>query len=650
MNFLLQDLRYAVHQLRRSPSFTAVAVLTLALGIGANTAIFSVVNRLLLNPLPFAHADRIVYVTLEAGKTLSRLPVPDYMAGEWQAHARTVDGVEAFATRDLLAADDRGARLVHGTSISPGLTAFLGVQAVLGRGFTADDAKPGAPGVVLLSYGTWRREYGGAKDVLGRSIKLGDTLHTIIGVMPPRLSAIDAADQAADIWLPLDLHPEPQPADGAGRSYNLNVVSVVARPRPDVPLEQVRSELGGLALRAQETMGGGKLIFGLSGITTRITSPSQTQFRSNKRDALLVMLAAVGLVLLVACANVANLLLARGAARTREISLRAALGAGRWRLVRQLMIENLVLALAAGVAGAALGWGTLHVLMRLNPGNFSALRNVALDPFMLLAFTFALALATGLLFGLVPTLQLASTELGHALRHGGSGVVRGGGGARLRAALVAAEMAVSVILLVGAALLVRSVVYLHHVDVGFDTHNLFSVQLSRPRSRYQDAKDSKASARLRYAFAQQVIDGTRRIPGVAAVTQVFYAPPQAVATRGLEIRDRTLAEADASAGYPFNYVQPDYFRTLGIRLLSGRVFSAAEIQSDADHVVMINRTLAQRLWPGGGAVGRQLRTGTGGKSPWSTVIGVVDDALTAGGLTIGRHKPLIYWPYREENV
>ncbi|HEU4618420.1 MAG TPA: ABC transporter permease, partial [Gammaproteobacteria bacterium] len=583
MNVLLQDLRYAIHQLRRAPAFTAVAVLTLALGIGANAAIFSVVNRLLLNPLPFSQADRIVYLRLETAKEHFQLPVADYMASAWQA-ARTLDGVEAFAAEDLLASDDRGARLVHGTSITPGLTAFLDVRPVLGRAFTADDAKPGAPSVVLLSYGLWQREYGCAADVLGRSIKLGGTLHTIIGVMPPRLSAIDTADQAADIWLPLDLHPKAESGAGAGAGVP-HVVDVVARLRPAVPLAQVRSELAGLAMSAMETAGQTSF-FGASDVSVRITPPSETSFRSDLRDALLVMSAAVGLVLIVACANVANLLLARGASRAREISLRAALGAGRWRLVRQLMTENLLLALAAGVAGAALGWGTLHVLMRINPGNLSALQNVSLDPFTLLAFTFALSLATGLLFGLVPALHLASKDLGHALRHGGSGVVRGGSGARLRAALVAAEMAVSVVLLVGAGLLVRSVVHLQRGDVGFDTRNLFSVQLSLPRDRYEDRSDAKAieaAAQRRSVFAGQLLDGIRGLPGVDEATQVHDAPPRYTMSRGLEIRDGTLSDADANAGYPFNYVQPDYFRAMGILVLSGRVFSAAEMGSNADH-------------------------------------------------------------------
>ena len=618
---MLQDLKNACRELLKNRWFTCITVLTLALGIGANTAIFAVVNRLLLNPLPYPDSERIVFLRLGTEQRTYSNPTPALVAHTWREQARSLDGIEVFEMHDVLAYDDRGARLVRGMRITPGLPAFLGVTPVLGRSFSADDAAPGAAAVVLLSYQSWQRDYAGARDVLGRAIRLDDVSHVVIGVMPARWDAVSGAP--SEVWLPLVLGTS-VPSPGA-----FQAVEVLSRLRPGVPVDAVTSELDALYGRAMQEVPG----FLGEGIVTRVEPPRELP--KSTRDALVVLLAAVGLVLLVACSNVANLLLARGASRARAFALRAALGASTWRLARALLTECLVLALAAGAVGAAVGWLALTLIVRLRPSNLPGLDDVQLD-LSVLVFTFGVSVATALIFGAAPIMQLASARFGDALRHGASGVVRRGTGARLRKLLVAAQMAISVVLLVSAGLLVRSIVYLQHVDVGFDTENLVRVQLSLPRAKYE----TPAS---RDVLSEQLLDRVRSLSGVASVTQAFVAPPNMVTSGGtIEIRGAVLSDADARASYGFNHVRPDFFSVLGIRLLDGRTFTADEMRSG--EAVVVNRAFAERFWPEGNAVGAQIKW-----RDWTTVVGVVDNVMS-GGLTGRRDAPQFYFPFQSDKV
>lgn len=620
---MLGDLRHAFRQLCKSPAFTAVAVITLALGIGANTAIFGVVDRLMLNPLPYENTDGLVYVRLGSPRFAFGYPTPAYIARAWRDEAHSFDGVEAYSRRDLLAYDDRGARLVHGMSVTAGLPALLGVQPVLGRAFASNEAEPGARPVALVSYAMWQRDYGGG-NIVGRAITLDGVSRTIVGVMPPGADAVSADAQTADVWVPLSL-------DAPDMGLPVNSIDVVARLRDGVAADQSARELDQIAKRAYDAAT--NRVIGAD-FVARLMTPAEKFVRPATRAALLVLLGAVGLVLLVACTNVANLLLARGASRQRDIALRAALGASGWRLVRQLMAECLVLALAAGAVGVAIGWLVLDALVRIRPGDLARLGGLRLEPFVL-AFTFGLSLVTAVVFGLVPSLQLIRSRLSGALRHGGFGVVRGGAGMRLRALLVAAEMAVSVILLVSAGLLVRSVVNLQHVDAGFDPHNLFSVQLSLPRARYQ-AQQSQDG------FVKELLERVRALPGVEAATQALAAPPSSIMVSGLEIRGQALADAESRSAYAYNFVRPGYFRTLGIPLLAGRTFSDAEIASG--EAVVVNEAAVRRFWPAESALGHQLRIGP---NKWATVVGVVGDVEMNGMDGVGQatHRPQFYRPY-----
>jgi putative ABC transport system permease protein len=617
---MLQDLKSAGVALLKNRWFTCVTVLTLALGIGANTAIFGVVNKLLLSPLPYADSDRLLYLRLETERGQFGISASAYMVGAWREQARSFDGIEGYTSRDVLAYDENGARVLRGMQITPGLPSFLGVAPLLGRGFTAADVAAGAPAVVMLSHEMWQRDYGGTPDVVGRALLLDDVSHVVVGVLPGRWDAF-ARDAHPEVWFPQAL-----PASVSPRTFQL--LEALGRVRPGVSVDAAASELDAIYSRVQAEAGNARPAVGNDPLSVRVERPSD-RVDANARDALLVLLGAVGLVLLVACSNVANLLLARGASRARELSLRSALGASTWRLVRALFAECVMLALAAGVVGVAIGWATLRILVQLRPSSLSSLGEVQLDP-AVLAFTFGVSVATALLFGVAPALQLTSRKLGGALRHGASGVVRGGAGPRLRKLLVTAQMMVSVVLLVGAGLLIRSVIHLQSIDVGFDTENLFSARLAMPRARYT----TPASRDL---LAEQLLDRIRSSPGVSAATQAFLPPPEVMTAVGsnLEIRGVTLSAADAQAASAENFVRPDYFSTLGIRLLEGRTFTADEARGDA--AVIVNRAAAQRYWPAGGALGAEIRSG----QTWAKVVGVVDNVVL-GSLTRSQDTPQLY--------
>jgi predicted permease len=621
---VLLDLKAACRELAKHPWFACVMVLTLALGLGANAAIFGVVNKLLLNPLPYANADRLVFAGLDFPGLPFTFPVPDSVARALRDDARTLDGVEGYTARNVLAYDDTSARALQGMRMTVGLPSFLGVVPALGRGFTPADAEAGAPAVVMLSYEMWQRDYGGARDVVGRTLTLDEVPHVVVGVLPPGWGLF-VLGQRPEVWFPLSL-------DATASDFQL--IEVMGRLRPGVSKEAATQEVDTILDRtlaaAPEPM------FGGGDVDPRLDRPADRS-GGRSRDALLLLLGAVGLVLLVACSNVANLLLARGVSRARELSLRSALGASTWRLVRALLAECFVLALAAGIVGIALGWAILRVLVRLRPDSLGApLGDVLLDA-RVLAFTFAVSVVTALVFGVAPAAQLTARKLGNTLRHGASGVMRGGSGVRMRKLLVAAQMALSVVLLVSAGLLVRSFINLQNVDVGFDAENLFSAQLLLPRGRYEQPAS-------RDLLAEQLLDGVRSMPGIAAATQAHGMPPNYMMSgNDFEIRGVTLSEADANGSRANNFVRADFFTTLGIRMLEGRTFTADELRSGDG--IIVNRAAARHYWPEGNALGGEVRWGR----DWTTVIGVADD-VASGGFMLGKGEPQFYLPYSAERA
>jgi putative ABC transport system permease protein len=620
---MLLDLKAACRELLKNRWFTCVTVLTLALGIGANTAIFGVVNKLLLNPLPYPDSDRIYYLRMKPPRLDFVATPPLFVGTAWREEARSFEAIEGYTPRDVLAYDENGGRVLHAMAITPGLPAFLGVAPLLGRSFTPADAEAGAPAVVMLSYEMWRRDYGGDGSVIGRAITVDEAPCVVVGVMPARWDAF-ATGFRPDVWFPQAFTPPPPP--------QFLSLELMGRLRAGVSLDAATEELDTILERREAEAP--QPFFGRDTPVARIQAPSD-RLAGNTREALFILLGAVGLVLLVACSNVANLLLARGASRARELSLRSALGASTWRLVRGLFAECLVLALAAGVVGVGVGWLTLRILVGLRPRSLTALGEAQLDS-AVLAFTFGVSIVTALLFGLAPALQLASRKLGDALRGGASGVVRGGMGPRVRKLLVAAQMAISVVLLVSAGLLIRSFVHLQNVEIGFDAENLFSAELRMPRGKYQTQTS-------RDVLGEQLLERIRSSPGVTAATRVLMPPPNVMTMIGpsFEIRGITLSEAEAQAGRTINYIQPDYFSALRIALIEGRTFTADEARGRA--AVIINRAAAEHFWPDGSPLGGEIKFG----NSWSTIVGVVDNVV-ANSLTRGSDTPQFYWPFEPD--
>jgi putative ABC transport system permease protein len=620
MNSWLQDLRFSARTLLKSPGFTVVAVVTLALAIGANTAIFSVVNAVLLRALPYPDPERLVVLT-EKMRGAERVGVayPNYL--DFRERARSFAEMAGYRDALLnLTGVDRPVRL-QGREVGWNFFRMLGAQPELGRAFVADDEKKGAPLTVILGHATWQTQFGGDPAVVGKTVSLDGKSYTVVGVMPSGFEFF----RRDDLFVPLGaslLHGD----EGRG---NHSDMEVLARLKDGVSFGQASAEMDAVAAQLEReypdtNSGEGAQTFRLL-----------DRYASDVRGTLWVLLAAVGFVLLIACVNVANLLLVRAAGRQREVALRLALGAGRWRIVRQLLTESLLLAALSCLVGLALGVWMTEGLVRLAPEGVPRLGETRLDTTVLL-FTSAVSLVTGLLFGLLPAWHSARQDLNTTLKEGARGT--SGGRERMRRGLLVAEVALSLVLLAGAGLMLRTFYGLRHVDPGFASENLLTMRVNLPTAGYD-------MARLR-AFYKECPARVGALPGVraAALTQslpidgsrwnsVFIA-----ADKPVPPRDRLLSAA-------FTPVSADFFRTLGIRLLKGRTFTEADADGRPT-VAVINETLAARLWPGEDPVGKRLKQGwPEDQTPWREVVGVVADVKLNG---VDRETPLqIYLPLEQ---
>ena len=619
MTLIPTDLRYALRALRRSPGFTLVAIVTLALGIGATTVIFSAVNRLLLHPLPFKGGDRLVYVWRQNPNASFMVTPGAAVVDAWMHDAHSFEGIQPNRGRRFDMNRQGEIHQVQGMEVLPTFLSFLGLTPALGRMFAPDEAKKGGPDVALISYGYWRREYGGQRTILGQTIKLDDTLYTVIGVMPKRVTLFDAAD----IWTPLRMT--------VGDTATFAGYNVLARLRPGVTREQAQRELDAIASRVPDKIFGGWKARAL---------PPQHFLGGTLQNALPILFGAVGFVLLIACANVALLLLARGAAREREIAIRLSLGAGRRRVARQLLVESVCLAAAGGATGLLLAWWGVQTLSGLRPESLSDLAHVGIDARVLL-FALALVMGAALVSGVLPALRATDVSLGVALKSGtrGSGGTAGSG--HVRNVLVAGEMMLSVVLLVGAGLLVRSLIERQRADLGFRPDGLITMRTSLPASRYP-------SIASRDAFEAELLAHARALPGVTGATIAEGAPPEYGFTGlgDLEVEGRGRLGAAAPRRIAIDMVLPDYFHVLDIPMIVGRSFDEAENRTRAP-VIVISKGMAERLFPGQTAIGKRVRSAgqhgtTQGK--WETVIGVVNDvaAMSLSGDT--RHLQW-YQPY-----
>jgi putative ABC transport system permease protein len=606
MRTFWQDLRYGARMLLKNPSFTLIAVLTLALGIGANTAIFSVVNGVLLKPLPYREPERLIRV-FERSRTQPKFPMSGGNFQDYRDQSSTLSGLALYTRQDLeLSQDDKPERLAA-LRVSAGFFELLGAQPLLGREFRREDELPDNNQVVILSHGLWQRRFNGDPNVVGRVVTLSGRPFTVVGVAPQGLQHVGGDyrsmphGESVDAWWPVALRPQ------AGRGAHF--LNAVGSLKPGVSVAQAEADFNVIAERLAQQ-------FPNSNQGWRIAiQPLREEIAGRARTTLLALFGAVFFVLLIACVNVANLLLARATAREREIAVRSAVGAGRRRIVRQLLTESLLLAMVGGAAGILLAQWAIDTLRALGPEQLPRLQAVNIDGGILL-FTLGVTLLTGVLFGLAPALQAGQFNLNAFLKEGG----RGGGGQRrrLRDALVITEVALALALLAGAGLLIRSFWKLQQTDPGFNPERVLTASLSLPGARYGDAPKVAA-------FQQLLLERLAALPGAQSAGLTSDLPWTGYdENAGFTVEGKTFPPNDGPSAR-YHFVSSDYFRTIGVPLIAGRFFNSDDRQ-DTQPVVLVNRAMAERYWPGASAVGKRFTfSSQPNERDWFTVVGVVGD-------------------------
>ncbi len=611
MNSLVRPVRQAARRLLRAPGFTLVAVATLALGIGANTAIFSVVESVLLRPLPYPEPDRLVMLwedfSRRGGDAKDWFSPGNFY--DWREQNTSFTGMSAFTDYSPTLVDDAGAERLTAGAVTHGFFRVLGVAPLMGRTFTADEDAPGSNHVAVLSYGFWQSRLGGAPDIVGRTISLDGEPTTVVGVMP-RGFAFPVMPQTA-LWTPLgtDL------ANGPRAEIYLRVV---ARTKSGVTLAAARSDIRSIAARLEKDYPRAN-----QGVGAALT-PLHETLVGDMRPGLLTLLGAVGLVLLIACVNLANLLLVRSASRRRERAIRTALGAGPGRLATDVLVESFLLAVVGAGAGLILAAWLLDALVALAPIAVPSTFVPRLDP-TVLAFTIGLAALTGLAFGLLPALQGLQDQVTAGLKEGAAGSGLGRGGRRLRSGLVAGQVALAFALLVGAGLLLRSFVALQSVDPGFQPRGLLTFQVGLPSAEY--AENARVTT-----FFDDFLARIRALPGVGEAGMVSAVPMSGNDTDASFVIEGEPAPAPGQGKVIwYRQVDPDYFRTMGIRLVEGRGIQRSD-DPDAPRVAVLSETAAQKFFPGQDPVGKRFKPGSDPARdiPWWTIVGVVGSVRHVG--------------------
>ncbi len=609
MNALLQDLRYAVRQLRKSPGFATVAIVTLALGIGANTAIFSVVNSVLLRPLSFPESDRLVSVS--ESKPSSRIEhfsvsPPDFF--DWRDQNRVFSGIAAYTPSPVALTQRGDAQRIVALSASPSLMAVLKVQPFLGRSFLEEEGQQGRDHQVILSHQLWQTRFGGDVNIVGQNARLDGEDYAIMGVMP---AGFQFPSSGADIWLPLSFPGNVSTQRGA------HYLETIARLKPGTTLQQARQELetigGRLALEYPKTNKG----------STASVSEFRDSLVGDVRPALLILLAAVGLVVLIACTNITNLLLARANERAHEVAIRTALGGSPHRLIRQFLTESILMASLGGICGLIIAvWGT-RAIVKFGPHDIPRLDTIHVDTWVLV-FTFGLTLLTGLIFGLAPALKTAKADLIESLKTGLRSVGRGERD-RLRGTLVAGELALSLVLLTGAGLLARSFLRVTGVDPGFDASNLLIFDLSLPDAAYPDG------ARVAQ-FANGLLTRLKGLPQVASASTVFPRPFSGepfVST--FTIKGAPPAPEGEERSLHVRVVGLDYFPTMRIPVIRGRSFERSD-RRDSPRVLLLSQQAARKYFPDRDAIGQEmtLHAGVSADRARGQIVGIVGDVHYSG--------------------
>jgi len=629
LEMLWQDLRYGMRSLARNPGFTAVAVLTLAIGIGANTAIFSLVNSVLLRPLPFPEPQRLVMLWGTAANAVRNQPFSETTFLDYQEQNRTFERMATFGAAGSTLTGTAEPERIATASVSPDFFDVLKVHALLGRCFRPEDGQPGKTNVVVLTHGTWQRRYGSDPGIVGRQISMNMQPYSVIGVLPPTFEfSIPGYFQPKELYVPASLK-----RDEAQRGNSH--LRVLARIKPGASPQQAQADLDLIARRLEA-----QYPQVLRGQRVRLIT-LQDQISGGVRKLLWILLAAVSLVLLIACANVANLQLARASARQKEIAIRAAMGAGRRRVIGQLLTESLLLAAVGGVLGLGLAWGGLHALTTLAPADLPMAQGQGMD-WVVLAYSLGLSLLAGILFGLAPAVQSSASALSDALKQFGRSSGESHAGGRLRSLLMVAEVALSLVLLAGAGLLIRSFVELLNVKRGFDAKNVLTLPMTLPHYAY--AKEAG-----QVAFYRRALERMAALPGVQAVGAIDDLPLTSDRdASGLTVEGRQALSVSNLPVVELRSVTPDYFRTMGIPLLAGRAFSETDTASSPP-VILLNQEAARRIFPNQNPLGQRVTFGVPtAQSVWMTIAGIVADVRD---LTLDAQAGMeVYQPYQQSTL
>jgi putative ABC transport system permease protein len=631
----VQDLRYAARMLRRSPGFTAIVILTLALGIGANTAIFSVVDAILLRPLPFADPGGLVIVwetNSQTASTHNTVSPPNFL--DWQSQNRVFSEMSFVTDLGRNLTGNGEPEQVIAQYVSANFFSVLGVNPIIGPGFTPENSQEGKDDVVVLSYDLWKRRFGSDPTIVGKTIDLNGKPQTVVGVAPKNFGFFikqgTLTGSKPQLWSPWALPAELRAHKSVGR-----FMTVVARLRPGVTPKQAQADLSAIASRLERLYPDYDGHWGVNVLSLR------QQITGELRPAVLLLLGAVTFVLLVACANISSLLLARAAGREREIGIRTAIGASRWRMARQLLTESVLLAVLGGAIGAALAvWGT-NLVLAASPANLLDMKTAPVD-WRVLAFACGITLIAGLLFGFLPSYISARGAIAQALKEGGRGASTGHRGRALRNILVVGQIGLALVLLVGSGLLIRSFAHLIAVDPGFDAKNLLTFSVTLPNARY-------GTNAARIAFFRQFLEHVRNLPGVRSVSMDSFPPLSglgaATSVRLTTQPSRAVADLPVAA---VRIVGPDYFATMGIRLRAGRTFNDREL-AEMRHVAVVNQAFADQYLPGINPLGQpmvvHMKSKEENETAPSEIIGVVGDVRLMGLDTPA--QPTVYWPHPE---
>jgi putative ABC transport system permease protein len=635
METLIRDIRYGVRMLLKSPGFTAAAILALALGIGGNTAIFSVVNAVLLHPLPYKDPALLVQVKQQerrSGSVQDTVSGPNFI--DWRDQNQVFDHLGAYRYMLFGLVGGGQPETVVGLLVSYAVLPALGVQPMLGRTFLPEEDQPGRNLVVILSHGLWQRRFGSDPGLIGKTITIDNENRTVVGIMPPGFNfpptipttAAFPSRQMA-LWAPLWDDPKQLARDE-------NTFWLVGRLKAHIPIEQAQQDMSNIARRLEQQYPKTNSRVGVK------VSRLQEQVLGDVRPALLILLGAIGLVLLIACANVANLLLARAVARYRETAIRQALGAGRIRLIRQFLTESVLLALLGGATGLLLAvWG-ISVLVALGPQTIPRLTETVIDN-RVLGFTFALAFLTGIISGMAPALQASRAELNQTLKEGGTRSTTGDHGKHVRSLLVVSEIALALVLSVGACLLIRSFLHLQQVDPGFQPEKVLTLSMLVDQSKYRKPHQWPG-------FYQQVLERVETLPGVQAAGLVNALPMGGTnANSNFTIEGRPVgASGEPSAHADYRVISPNYFHAMGIPLLRGRAFTGYD-KEESPALAIINEAAAKRYWPNEDPLGKRLSVSDeNGRPHWRQIVGVVRNVKHQG--LAGPLEPEIYVPYFHE--